>query len=149
MILTTKENEMSNENTELNNTSTCRPSTSNAMAMLHIQQDFERANSNEYSKEKDMLFCRTFTHHAHQLTIRCDAALAALAAIEERVSRVNHESDPLYGVEGYMINRDATLLLHKEYSTQANELWELQCKLQETFGEKSGEAMSRIIANNY
>ena len=149
MILTTKENEMSNENTELNNTSTCRPSTSYAMAMLHIQQDFERANSNGYSKEKDVIFCRTFAHHEHNFWIRYCAALAALESIKERVSRINHESNPLYGVEGYMINRDATLLLHKEYLAQVNDLDGVHDNLQETYGAESGEAMSRIIANNY
>ena len=39
MILTTKENEMSNENTELNNTSTCRPNASHAIkAQCYLQQ---------------------------------------------------------------------------------------------------------------
>ena len=149
MILTTKENEMSNENTELNNTSTCQPNGYRFTAMLHIQQDFERANSNGYSKEKDVIFCRTFTHHAHNFWIRYCAALAALESIDERVLRVKDESNPLYGIEGYMINRDATLLLHEEYLAQVNDLDGLHSNLLETYGAESDEAMIRIIANNY
>ena len=74
MILTTKENEMSNENTELNNTSTCQPNGYRFTAMLHIQQDFERANSNEYSKEKDTELNYLFSQEANQLAVLMQGA---------------------------------------------------------------------------